>query len=328
MTDKRSGEHDHGLPMPFGRAKHRWPRNAISKFTFPQLPTPGLRKLGRPRAEGEVVRMVMPGLPVAGDITAIPNGGDRKPQLRARGQAVEPLFIYPPDTRRIFYDTTYPWRCCGLVTSPNGHGSGALVGPRHLLTASHVIQWDPNNTAGWVKFQPDYNNGDVLPSANAIEILSYEQIGNPQSESDVAEDFVVCVLDQRLGDQLGWLGTMEYDDSWDQENVWVHVGYPDDLGGGSQPVFQGPISIYNSWHPGFFETGSDRDLETFASLDHGDSGSPIFGWFSDGPHVIGVVSGQGTLPPVYSDLTSRTGNWCAGGSMLPSLVSSALSQYP
>jgi hypothetical protein len=33
------------------------------------------------------------------------------------GRPVNPLFIFPPDNRRVFSDTTYPWRVCGRVVT-------------------------------------------------------------------------------------------------------------------------------------------------------------------------------------------------------------------
>ena len=55
-----------------------------------------------------------------------------------------------------------------------------------------------------------------------------------------------------------------------------------------QPVFEGNFSIANSWSPGFFETGSGLDMETFASLEHGDSGGPIFA--DDENTVVAIVA--------------------------------------
>jgi hypothetical protein len=179
-----------------------------------------------------------------------------------------------------------------------------------------------------LRFEPDYNNGDVFPPSYAITTYNYEKISSPQGEYDVAEDYVVCVLDRPVGSELGWLGTKTYDDSWDGDNYWVHVGYPDDVGGGSRPAFEGPFSIANSWHPGYFETGHGLDMETFASLNHGDSGGPVFGWWPDGPHIVGVISGEGTLDPVVTDWSSRSANWAAGGSPMPDLVNQARSDYP
>jgi hypothetical protein len=275
-------------------------------------------------------------MPAAGDITVQPELAVPPRRIVAGGQPLEPLFVYPPDKRRVFKDTTFPWRACGRVVTPTGAGAGALVGPRHILTASHLIQWLPGNNAGWVLFQPDYYDSDVFPSSYASSISSYEQIGTPASESALAEDFVVCVLNDRLGDQLGGFGTLEYDDSWDGGSYWNHVGYPTDVGGGSKPAWELFFSIKNSWHPGYFEAGRDRDIETFASLTPGDSGGPVFGYWTDspapdcppGPYIVAVVSSQGTLPPVYSDNTDRTANWLAGGAWLPRLVQTTLDAYP
>lgn len=275
-------------------------------------------------------RFTAPGLPGTQDISAFPAGVRRHPvRLRAGSRAVTPLFIYPPDNRRAFTDTTYPWRACGRVVTPAGQGSGAIVGPRHILTASHVIDWTvTNGSIGWLRFEPDFNNGNVFQPSFSQITYSYEKISQPQGEYDVAEDYVVCVMDRRIGDELGWLGTKGYDDGWDGGAFWVHVGYPNDIGGVQSPVFEGAFSIANSWQPGFFETGSGRDMETFASLTHGDSGGPIFGFWSDGPYVVGVVSAEGTLDPNVTDLSSRTANWVGGGNELADLVNQARSEHP
>jgi hypothetical protein len=249
---------------------------------------------------------------------------------------VDPLFVYPPDGRSVFKDTTYPWRACGRVTTNAGQGAGALVGPRHLLTASHAIGWTASD-AGWLVFQPDYYDGDVFPPSFSEVVYAYEKLTKVGGEYDVAEDYVVCVLKDRLGDQLSWFGTAPYDDGWDGGTYWSHVGYPGDVGGGTQPAWETWFSIANSWQPGFLEEGSGLDIETFASLTKGDSGGPVFGWWPDGgpygdsnagPYIVAVVSAQGTQEPVITDLMARTGNWLAGGNELVSLVKQALSDYP
>ena len=50
---------------------------------------------------------------------------------------------------------------------------------------------------------------------------------------------MVVVLDRRIGDITGWMGSRTYDDSWDGGNYWSHIGYPGDISGGSRPTFQG-----------------------------------------------------------------------------------------
>ena len=242
---------------------------------------------------------------------------------------VNPLFVYPPDGRHTFNDTTYPWRACGRVVTAVGHGAGTIVGPQHVLTASHVVDWSQSNgQIGWLRFEPDFNNGDVFAPSMATITYSYEQIGNPQGEYDVAEDYVVCVMDRRIGDELGWLGTKTYDDSWDGGGFWAHVGYPaTSAAAARRPSRAASASTTpgprNSSRPARAATSRPSPASTT-----GDSGGPIFGFWSDGPYVVGVVSGEGTLDPVYSDLTSRTGNWVAGGSPMPDLVNQARSDHP
>ena len=331
-------------PLTRVQAQRRWSRDAITEFAFPQPPRAERRAVARAHPppdrtageRGHRRRVSAPGLPAAGDITVVPETVLPRRRFRAAGRDVEPLFVYPPDGRHVFNDTTYPWRACGLVTTNAGQGAGALVGPRHLLTASHVVGWTASD-AGWLLFQPDYYDGDVFPSSYAEVAYYYEKISDPQGEYDVAEDYVVCVLRDRLGDELSWLGTTTYTDDWDGGSYWSHVGYPADVGGGTEPAWELWFSIANSWPPGFFEGGDGLDIETFASLNHGDSGGPVFGWWPDGgpyggdpagPYIVAVVSGEGTLDPVITDPAPRTGNWLAGGSEMPDLVSQALNDYP
>ena len=91
------------------------------------------------------------------------------------------------------------------------------------------------------------------------------------------------------------------------------------------------VKSYGALEPG------GPNIETFASLNHGDSGGPVFGWWPDGgpyggdpagPYIVAVVSGEGTMDPVITDPGPRTGNWPAGGSEMPDLVNQALNDYP
>jgi V8-like Glu-specific endopeptidase len=332
-------------PLTRLQAQRRWRRDAIETFAFPQPPRAKRHALVRPQpgqqSGGEERKLLsVPVLPEVGDITVAPELILPPRRLRAAGRDVDPLIVYPPDGRHVFRDTSWPWRVCGRVTTNTGQGAGALVGPRHLLTASHVVGWTASD-AGWLLFQPDYYEGDVFASSYAERTLYYEE-NSPQSmgEYAVAEDYVVCILKERLGEDLGgWFGTVEYDEDWDGENAWSHVGYPDDIGGGVRPAWELWFGILNMWHPGYFESGHGLDILTHASMNKGDSGGPVFGWWSDGgpsgsepagPYIVGVVSGQGELSAVVTNYSSsdRTGNWVAGGAELPELVNQAREEYP
>lgn len=204
----------------------------------------------------------------------------------------EATTIFPPDQRRLFQDTAFPWCTVGLVQTANGSGSGTMVGPRHLLTCSHVIQWNANNTAGWVKFTPAYFDGSA-PFGVAWGTRVYwegEKVYGPTiSRSEGQHDYVCVVLDRRIGDLTGWMGTRSWSDDWDDEPYWRHIGYPGDLGG-QRPSYQRDIAL----------DGSFWDREVHTRIFHqgdvwpGQSGGPFFAWWANEswPRVVAVQSGQ------------------------------------
>jgi hypothetical protein len=69
--------------------------------------------------------------------------------------------IFGTDNRMAFQDTTYPWSTVGLVQTNRGSGFGVMIGPRHLLTVSHVIDWTApaGFAADWVRFTPSFSMG-------------------------------------------------------------------------------------------------------------------------------------------------------------------------
>jgi hypothetical protein len=136
------------------------------------------------------------------------------------------------------------------------------------------------------------------------------------SDSDSDEDYAVVVLDRRLGDTYGWLGSRTYDSGWDDEtSAWWSIGYPQDVNAsGDVPCYQRDFYLNELGA----DYGSARLIrsQTFDNWP-GQSGSPVFGFWGDGPYAVGVVSGEG------DDY-----NYISGGSLLPSLVSQARSEHP
>lgn len=61
-----------------------------------------------------------------------------------------------------------PWAGVGAVETGNGHFSGALIGPRHALTAAHVVAGRP---AGQVLFRLNRGDGTAAIPARAIHVL-------------------------------------------------------------------------------------------------------------------------------------------------------------
>lgn len=243
----------------------------------------------------------------------------RRRMINSKGKVVSTIF--PPDRRYIFNDTSYPWCTLGRVTSANGSGTGVMVGPRHLLTVSHIVVWNGDGTAGWLQFASSYFNGSTpFGVANAQLTYFYQKNAPPTlNDTQIAEDYVVCVLDQRLGDITGWMGSRVYTEDWDDVGYWSHVGYSADLGGSQEPSFQNQVSFNDADHPGIFGTGDGLDMEHHASITFGDSGGPFFGWWDGevGPDVVGVQSAQ-----------DPSENWAAGGDPMVRLIQQAQSDNP
>jgi V8-like Glu-specific endopeptidase len=236
----------------------------------------------------------------------------RPPQKKRRVATT----VFTPDDRRAFRDTTYPWSTIGLVQTNRGSGSGVMIGPRHLLTVSHVIDWTapPGFAADWVRFTPSfYDGGAPFGEAYGMHIYWFLQEDGDGfiTGNEGNFDYAVVVLDRRLGETTGWMGARGYDDDWDDLAVWSHMGYPSDLNSGQRPTWQG----------GFRIDGTDAAAQSIlhrADVFPGQSGGPIFAFWPNevGPRAVAVQSWQ------------TTNNNGASGSMdMRDLVARARSEF-
>lgn len=229
----------------------------------------------------------------------------------------EATTVFPPDQRFVFNDTAYPWSTCGRVDTPLGQASGVMIGPRHMLTVSHTIQWLPNNTAGWVRFRPSFFNGSA-PFGDAWGTLIYSKRKVTGPTIDWIEgmsDYVVVVLNTRMGNLTGWMGSRGYTDGWDGGTYWSHIGYPGDLTGGNRPTFQGSIALDGVW----WQLDSHEAMAHLGDVWPGQSGGPFFGWWSGdvGPRAVAVQSSQ-----------NSSENNASGGQDMVDLVIQARNDHP
>ena len=190
-----------------------------------------------------------------------------RPRIVHRGVPLDPLVVWGADERRTYDDTRYPWVCVCRIQTAGGQGSGVLVGPRHVLTASHVIDWN----SGSASVEVHRAGGAVQATARALRTWSFTKVTNNDSTT-LDEDYAVIVTDQRLGDRFGWMGTRTYDSDWDGEDYWRSIGYASDIAGSIFPVYQRDQNLdEDEW-----DYGSARAMTTSADVMPGQSGSPIF----------------------------------------------------
>lgn len=234
------------------------------------------------------------------------------PRVRLRGANVDPYIVFPDDGRQTLYDTSYPWHCIGKVKTSQGWGSGVLVGDRIFLTARHVIPQPIEEN--WLTFSPAYFNGDS-PNFGSSYATNVGYYGTDDDEYNMSHDYAVVRLNDPLGNWFGYLGSTEFNDSW-RGISWDQTGYHQDFLGGEVPAWQ-KYPIEDD-----YEDDDGQILETEASLEHGSSGSPFFGWFDGGNvRLCGVVGGGTSFD---GDMDNRL----SGGSNLVNLIDWARANWP
>jgi V8-like Glu-specific endopeptidase len=302
--DKRGGRATWRVDLHVGGSEEWTSRDA--PLAQRRIATAALRRRAR-AAQGKSA--IVPFRPKWAAQSSVPIRGPKVSRARVlhKGKELSPLFVFPPDRRFVYADHDYPWRCVGRIVSSGKIGSGVLIGPRHVLTASHVMNWSNLSATFTANLFDNTNQGSTFATA----VWHYDKISDVNT-GNVEEDYVVLVLATALGNQLGWLGSRVYDDDWDDEPFWSSIGYASDMGGMDRPVFQDKVILEE-------EDGGDMKAMTTTTGDFVpmQSGSAVFGWWSPGPYAIGVVSAEGLGK-----------NWVGGGESMVDLVKTARNEDP
>ena len=201
-------------------------------------------------------------------------------------------------------------------------------GSRLLLTANHSIQFNADGTAGWVRFRPAYYNGSApFGEAWATQVIWWMQTtgGNGLTDQETAFDYVVCVLDSRMGDTVGFqaiapttiVGTEEASgNTWGTLAIY-QVGNVQHFKGtalfppwGTRALLDKPVL---SW---VTLTTQSAGIQV-GQFGAGDAGEP---W----PRVVGTQSAEASVPANNTSGDNEFG----GGPALSSLITWARSGFP
>ena len=238
------------------------------------------------------------------------------PRLRPRslptlGGGVRPL---------IFEQTAmaYPFCTMGKVFiqrrgQPLQVGSGVLVGPQLLLTASHAMPWGDDDAS--VRFVPAYKDGNDPRFGHA---WADEWRGVRNADDVTGLDYVICRLNWRIGDLTGWLGSWwSSRESFYYDREWLSVGYPASFLGGQRQAIEVPVRVRD-----IDNDGDGLEIETHKFALGGWSGGPLWGGVEGQFRVVGVESG------FEKDFLDPERTVFAGGEHMVNLVKYGWAHWP
>ena len=182
----------------------------------------------------------------------------------------------------------YPWRTIGIVFGSNGmQGSGVLVGPNLMLTAGHVAPW---GSGPWsMEFVPAFRGAPGEPNPRPFGSSFVETYRGFNTAPEVSgKDYVICKLYNPLGNALGWLGRIWFDNEDEYySRRYNSSGYPGSFGTRPAVEFDMGIRDIDSDSPGI-----ELEFATRPDLGPGWSGGPLWLPMPSGlPAVVGVLSG-------------------------------------
>lgn len=207
--------------------------------------------------------------------------------------------------------TSYPWRTIGGVLAPGATTSGcsgALIGPRHFLTAGHCMhQGGGGKGKGWFtnrKIAPGQKGAGVFPNGLKNHAW-YFSVSGWFDNADPAYDYGMIVLEDRNDTaHLGWLG---WRSSGHSGGHWT-FGYPAWWHSCAASPTNGLCDnfLYGDDNSAF--AVFSKQIGTQADAETGQSGSPIYKWNNGDRRVIAIMAYHGNWGTRVT--SARSSNFC------------------
>lgn len=188
---------------------------------------------------------------------------------------------------RINDTSIYPYSVTCRISSNNSSGilvvgTGTLVGPKILITAAHCVYDENNEKLKYWTAYAGYNDGNYWGSSGYFQVYYSSDWINNRTDG---EDWAVVVLNEDLGNQIGWNGVQSYgDDSYLlNQSVWT-IGYPTDIDYGFDRK-----GLYQYKTFGTIEKVYNNYFDYSGTTVYGFSGGPVMRMEDD--YIVGVHYG-------------------------------------
>jgi hypothetical protein len=220
--------------------------------------------------------------------------------------------------------TFYPWRTIGKVfvgTDPNfrnedSSGSGVLVGPNLMMTASHMVPWESSAGFWWMRFAPGFRDGEPNGSSFVTKVRGIRIEGAFEASG---YDYVICRLQKPMGSALGWMGSQSFGDEDDYTSRrWISVGYPGWFFDAKRPAVEFDIDIDDIDND---DPGLELEITHGQAGGDGWSGGPLWGVIDNDVRIIGIRSGS-----EKDELDPRRGVF-SGGRLMVDLIKHGLAHF-
>lgn len=198
-----------------------------------------------------------------------------------------------------YFLTQYPNRTIGafnLTGSPlDVRCSGAKIGPRSILTASHCFMNHKGEINRFSLFNPGQTGTAALNGTYLVAAFRLQNwVGHPELDYGV-----ISGVDTAQFVQLGWMGYYWWDDSAQYANRAIYLtGYPGSAGRcAASPHSSGLCGGYMYMHATPIDSNytiSDL-LWHRADFSNGQSGSPIYTFIGTAPAILATVKGGWVL---------------------------------